>query len=365
MKTLTITYHHTCNYGAVLQAYALQQVIIAMGHKNIIFEYPYDDLKKNNYIGKSLYEIIRILFINTQKILRKKENTRLKQYFKEFHNNYMELTRVYSSMMDLKENCPDVDALITGSDQVFNLHTLPEFVPARLLQFGSEKCIKFSYAASLEKKDYTDEQKQMVKNSLKYFKGISFREQGAKEYFKTFIDDMLFVEVLDPVFLLPKSKWEKIMIKPRIQSPYILVYQVQSNRRIKEVTKFLKKALGYPIVSINNSCIKWTKADKTLYDVSLEEFLGFYRNAAVVVAASYHGVALALTFGKPVYAMVKEGSSSRISDLMHKFDLDDFCIDEKCKLKIWDINTQILQKKIQEEREYSLMFLRNMLSNED
>ena len=38
MKTLTVTYHHTTNYGAVLQAYALQQTLLSLGHENVILE---------------------------------------------------------------------------------------------------------------------------------------------------------------------------------------------------------------------------------------------------------------------------------------------------------------------------------------
>ena len=38
MNTLTVTFHHTTNYGAVLQAYALQQYILGAGHNNLILE---------------------------------------------------------------------------------------------------------------------------------------------------------------------------------------------------------------------------------------------------------------------------------------------------------------------------------------
>ena len=41
MKTFTVTYHHTCNYGALLQTYALQHTIESLGHENTVFEYPY------------------------------------------------------------------------------------------------------------------------------------------------------------------------------------------------------------------------------------------------------------------------------------------------------------------------------------
>jgi len=39
MKTFTVTFHHTTNYGALLQTYALQQAILSKGHENLVMEY--------------------------------------------------------------------------------------------------------------------------------------------------------------------------------------------------------------------------------------------------------------------------------------------------------------------------------------
>lgn len=36
MKTATITFHAAHNYGSMLQAYALQQIILRLGHSNEI-----------------------------------------------------------------------------------------------------------------------------------------------------------------------------------------------------------------------------------------------------------------------------------------------------------------------------------------
>ena len=365
MNTMTVTFHHTCNYGAVLQAYALQKTLNKMGHENIIFEYSTNKERKNRNNVISMRGLVRAIISNIHYKLHKKENIALVQSFEDFHTNNLRLTKEYSSMDELSSDYPEVDALITGSDQVFNLKTMPQFVPARLLQFGPDKCIRFSYAASLEKKDYTDEQKKYMSSALARFKGISIREKSAKEYFESFVRNKNIIEVLDPIFLLDNKDWEDIMISPRINGPYILIYQVQRNNRIQEVANYLKKQTGYSVVSINNSYIRWMNADKTFYDVSPEEFLGFYKNAAIVIAASFHGVAFALKFGKPVYAMTKKGTSSRIHDLMCKFGLEDFCIDEKKKIKKWDANHVLLDQILVKERKKSFEYLRTMLSNED
>ena len=38
MRTLTTTFHFGTNYGATLQAYALQQTIMSLGHENDILD---------------------------------------------------------------------------------------------------------------------------------------------------------------------------------------------------------------------------------------------------------------------------------------------------------------------------------------
>lgn len=357
MKTLTVTFHHTTNYGAVLQTYALQQTVLSMGHDNLVLETKTGEGKKKPKLT------IRDLYLRYISWLRKKDTQRLVQYFADFHKYRLKLTRPYASMEDLRSDTPDVDCLITGSDQVWNLSTVPRFIDSRLLRFGKESAIRFSYAASMEDLRYTDEQKQMLKEALAKYKGISVREQSAKEYIESFTPYQI-ERVLDPVFLLSKEKWMELAIEPRLNGPYILCYQVQSNKRIQEVAYQLKKETGYPVVSICNGAIRWIKSDYYFHDVSIEEFLGFYQNAAYIVSASFHGVAMGLVFDKPVYAMVKKARANRLKEVMHLFELDDFVVhqDEDKALMKYDPKRLAKMKSIKDEyTSNSKMYLHKML----
>ena len=81
-----------------------------------------------------------------------------------------------------------------------------------------------------------------------------------------------------------------------------------------------------PIVSICNSTIKWIKSDYTFYDVSIEEFLGFYRDASYIVSASFHGIAMGLVYEKPVYALIKQNRANRLKDIMTLFGLGAYIV---------------------------------------
>lgn len=364
MRTLTTTFHFGTNYGATLQAYALQQTIMSLGHENDILDIV--DISNNEAVLLSPKELARRFYLKYLSFKRRKQIAVLRQSFDEFHKNHMHLTRVYVDMEDIR-NDPQVqkyDCLITGSDQVWNLKTRPGFVDSRFLLFGSEKSRRFSYAASLEELDYTDDQKTYVSNALKCFHGITIREESACKYVESF-SDIKCKRVIDPVFLLVKEEWMKIAREPRLKGPYILCYQVQRNKRIEEVAYLLKKKTGLPVVSICNSAIKWMKSDYTFYDVSVEEFLGFYNQAAYIVSASFHGVAMGMIFEKPVYAMVKKERADRIRNIMTLMGLSDYIIVQGKNDAIPEYNdTRLREMKAvwQDERNKGIGFIKEMLS---
>lgn len=364
MKTLTVTYHFGTSYGALLQAYALQQTIISLGHENDILDYlkTPDPVKKKTTI-KSIAQKWYLKFLKT---IRHNQFHILNKSFADFHKDKLHLTRMYTTMEDLQHDpqIKEYNALITGSDQVWKLTSIPPFVDARLLNFGAEEAYRFSYAASLEELSYTDEHKMRLTEALQRYKGVSLREESARKYIESFTG-LKCLHIIDPVFLLTKEQWMSIANKPRLQGPYILCYQVQRNTRMEEVAYELKRKTGYPVVSICNTYIKWIKSDYTFFDVSIEEFLGFYDQAAYVVSTSFHGVALGLVFDKPVYALVKRVLSNRIRDIMELMGLQQYLIEQEKKDPIFDYDNNTLNKMRRirnQERQRGIDFLINMLS---
>lgn len=361
MKTLTVTFHHSNNYGAILQAYALQQAIESFGHENLIFEYPYSEhfYDSIDWIRPAL--AIKTVCINILKFCRRKQIRERQNSFTDFHNRRMKLTQIFHSMDELRLNVPHCDALITGSDQVWRFSANKEFVPAYFLDFGEPGTLKFSYAASIEKLDYTSEQKALVTNWLKDYKAISLRETSAAEYIRN-VTGYDTQRVLDPVFLLDRDHWMKIAKPPRIKEKYILCYQVQSSSTMQEIADYLKRMTGYKTVAVLPYSTKWIKTDYALFDVSPEEFLGLYNSAEMVVSGSFHGTALAHVFGKTVYASVKEGHANRIVDIMSLLGVPQFCIGKtEDLLPPGKFDHKRVQEILQAERLRSMEYLRNCL----
>lgn len=358
MKTFTVTLHHSTNYGASLQAYALQQAIQKLGHENTIFEYPYDE--KTKLFSGSLGEIIKRIAYKGLTTLRSRKVKRLKRSFREFHSNRMQLSRIYTSYEDLKKDPPQADVYIAGSDQVWNIASKDEFTWARFLDFGNSDVKRISYAASIEKLNYTEDDKAKVRAMLSKFSSISLREENAAQYIHE-ITGKDTCRVLDPIFLLNTDEWGRIAKKPRQSGPYILVYQVLRNEQMQGVVDRIKKQTGYPVVSICHTPVRWINSDYTYFDVSPEEFIGFYQNASIVVSASFHGTAFGLLFGKPTYGLVRKGFGGRIQSILSLFDLEDYCITGEGDLPDPIIDNDKLKTSINSERDRSVEYLKKAI----
>lgn len=363
MKTLTVTFHYAPNYGAVLQTYALQQTILSLGHGNEVLDIK---LSKNSRQKTSLSIKIRKLIIRLACLLKKKQVDRLKNHFSEFHKKYIYLTRTYSSMDELRNDNIDADCLITGSDQVWNFRTRLEFLDSRMLNFGKKDALRFSYAASMESTNLQPAEKERLSAALQNFSGISLREENVRNYVQTLTNKQC-VRVLDPVFLLTQEKWNKIAIEPRYKGEYILCYQVLSNKSLPLFAKKLRAKTGLPVISICNGAIRWFNADYSFFDVSIEEFLGFYKNATYILSASFHGVAMGLVYEKPVYAFVKKNGGNRIKEVIHLFNLDRFLIEEVVDdcLPLYSENDFLnIRQKKERYSNKSFDFLESMLQND-
>ena len=338
--------------------YALHFKIKEQGHENLVLETEVSESRKRIH---SIRVILRNFYMNLCRIIRRNEVQALNLSFSDFKKRNIDFTRVYGSMEELRSNPPSVDALITGSDQVWNMATIPSMIPSRFLDFGTRDAIRFSFAASIENMHYSESQKEYAREQLKKFKGITLREKTACDFIESFTG--LHTEwLLDPVFLLDKKEWIARSKTPRIGGPYILCYQVLNNELMQSVVNRIKKETGYPVVSICYVPFNWIRADYSFYDVSPEEFLGLFNNAACVVTTSFHGTSFGVIFNKKTYTIPRDISANRICELMKVFGLEEFIIRPKTELSNKTIDWNKVNELIEKERGRQLEYLHKMLS---
>ena len=128
MKIYTITTYDVYNYGASLQAYALQQYLKHQGHDATIIRYQPDYLSRkydykwvNPESKMSRFAITRIVY-RIAKFFQRQTTMGRKKAFDQFnHGMLTETSKLYHTYDELEKNLPQADLYICGSDQIWNI----------------------------------------------------------------------------------------------------------------------------------------------------------------------------------------------------------------------------------------------------
>lgn len=318
MKVGIVTFHFSNNFGGVLQAYALQKTIEnECSAEAVILDYRHWFIR--------FAEGIRVLPITTNiaEIISglKTIHLRLKRLkmFQKFIQQNDELMPYPGGFRSNKEQQPDCEKYVCGSDQIWNPIITFGVSDTYFLGFVKERARKFSYAVSFGISNISPGSARKMKPYLSEFRSISVRESEGRQIVKQ-IANLEAVQHIDPTFLISKEEWSTVANKPQITEPYILLYIMQRNKEVYDFAKRIKERLGIKIVEISRYGYKPDFVDITLVDVGPAEFLGLFQQAAYVCTNSFHGFAFSLIFEKEFCLIPSRHFGSRMSsltELMH------------------------------------------------
>ncbi len=330
MKIKTITCHDVYNFGASLQAYALQEFLVQNGHEVEIIDYLpkykrfYDffhigdkgfwgKLKSKMPLLEPVWAVIRhrSWIRHILKIVR----------FKQFKRNMLHCTeQQYHSIEDFKTSPLSADLYIAGSDQIWNTAFQNGLDPVYYCSFESDyrKCI--TYAASFGISSIPVEHQDFVKKGLSKFRSISVREKTGVELVRQLGYEA--VNVLDPVFLLTQEDWMSLF-KKRHTEKYLLIYDfAKYDSRLEHIAVKIARDRGLKIYSFITN---YSYIDKTLYSCGPIEFLEWIACADMVISNSFHASAFSVIFQRDFYTLplLGHGNSSRMMDFLKCIGLSD------------------------------------------
>ena len=321
MKKIGIlTYHRHENYGAVLQAYALQKKIKSLGYDAEIIDYcSTADLKPF-----SLRAIVRRGLVPAMKsmvgfVLR----TPRRSAFRMFCNNNLVMSKNIKEK-DLSSLEAQYDVFLVGSDNVWNLE-ITGFDTAYFLNFVRNSSKKKSYAASFGSDVFPKEHKNAVGLMLKEFSSILVRENSGKNIVKALSGKESTV-VLDPTLLLPSDEWEKMaddFYAPN--EKYIFAYALVPSKKFMNSLHELSERTHCKVVA----CAYCTFGDnkiKNLKNLSPEQWIGLIQKSEYVFTDSYHGCIFSIIFKKEFYVFVSQ-LGTRIENLLNMCSLENRIID--------------------------------------
>ena len=309
MKIGILTHHYINNFGAFLQAYALQEAVKEM--------YPQDEVVMINAIN------LKHFIINTCGWFRfypKKENakawgqkTRLPWTFYKARKQYLNLTsRCYTTNAI---NKLQLDCIIVGSDEVWNYK---EGKGNAAVKFGEGlTCPKLvAYAPSVGKSSVSDDLPEYIQNGLQKFYAISSRDDLTEKFVESVVN-ITPARVLDPTFLAQFPKQEKSKLK----KPYVMFYYCDGmpHEMKKEIVEKAHKK-GYAVYGAG-------EGDKLYEDVTVNltpfEWIGMFRNAEFVFTGTFHGVVFSILNHRQfqVY-MTNESRIRKITSLLNQFGIE-------------------------------------------
>lgn len=374
MKVSFITRHNIINYGSVLQTIALQKMIERFGYQAEVIDYIRTDEDFRN-IAKVLASrnakcqkscLFKMFFI----IGKSLEFQIAGKKFEQIRNRYLKVSKRYSTLKELRENPPEADIYMTGSDQVWGGIGEDRYDSAFFLDFGDSTKKRLSYAASFGRTDMSEDILKIYSELLKKYSVISVREESARQilinqgYSKT-------IQVLDPTLLLTSKEWDNIVTieasrfkKPA--SPYILVYQRRPNKEIDRYAEGLSKHSGYPVYRITADFHQGIRGGKMIFLPNMHEFIDWIKNAEFLVTDSFHGTAFAINYNVDFVDILPSGTATRNLSILSFMGLSNRVVKDETDFSF--IKEKIDYSKVNEvldtERQRSKQILEMMITGE-
>lgn len=365
MKVAVITRHAICNYGSFLQSYALQKAIEKLGNEAIIIDYIREDEEYHKRINVALKKSNRwnknILMRTIYKLSRYPETVLMEKKFAKFRKQHLNMTKLYSSLQELKDDKPQADIYCTGSDQVWGPISLDNYDPAYFLDFTNDEDVKISYAASFGKTKFAGDSMTYFEKALKKYRYLSVRENSAAEIISNMGIDKV-EQVLDPTLLLNADEWSKL-IEKEIAGKYVLVYQIHSNPELDKYAEEFAKKVNLPLLRVSFYLHQVCRSGKLIYLPTIGEFLSYIKNAEYMITDSFHGTAFAINFNTQFVNVVHDETATRNQSLLQLTGLTDRIVTDKKNFDIFDkkIDFSMVNKIIEENRKQSVDRLKTFL----
>ena len=359
-KIAILTFLKANNYGALLQAYALKQTLVKLGHcaQMINYHSPKYEAKVCN-LSRSGFSIRWV-----KQILKFPATWYRHRPFASFENKYLQdMPPVFYDTLPSLAN--KYDLFITGSDQVFNPH-LTWNDDRYFLSFCTDKTKNASYAASFgfELNDFTDQEKTFIQHNLAQLQSLSVREQQGKEIIQTLAPERDVQVHLDPSLLLTKEDWKKVAKNRSHAQPYGLVYLLMGRDEafIQYARKVAQEKNLRLLFITSHSTLARTMTGEYITP-TVEEWVGLFLNAQCIFTNSFHGLAFSINFNKPF--MVGSfnpawPAASRLNSLLNIVGLQHRKFNSNSSSFCEEEDWEAVNKKLEQERQKAFDYLQKI-----
>jgi len=326
MKIGILTFHRALNYGALLQAYALQENLIKNGADTHIIDYRCLVIE-NAYTFPTLLQC-RSLKSFAKYFLQGKYELKRRNKFDSFREKQLHMSEESYNSSNISVSADIYDRFVSGSDQVWNCFA-HNFDKNYFLNFCKDEQ-KYSYAASIGISELPKEFFDDYKALLSKFQVCSVRENQGLSILNSLDIENKRMD-LDPTFLLSKDEWLSRLNVRQSNEKYIFAYYFELTPTLKRFIEELTKKTGLEVRFVGCPLKKpFTCKCKALKTADPIDFVSAMANAAYVVTNSFHGTAFSINFNKMFFVELLKTDNkvnSRLTNILEATSLEHRTID--------------------------------------
>lgn len=288
----------------------------------------------------------------------------MNQTFSEFQAEYN--TRFLSELgvAELPNYRPPLDALVIGSDEVFNCTQASNLVGYSRQLFGKDHNAKnlLSYAASFGSTTLEKMQKYGIDKEigflLKKFNSISVRDDNSYRIIQELCKINPWKNI-DPVLLYDFPEVDNISIDLK---DYIIVYayagriQEDEAKTIQLFAKSRKKkilTLGF-----------WQPFADEYVLADPIEVLAYIKNADYVITDTFHGTVFSIKYQVPFGTIIRDSNRQKLGDLLNTFDFNNrqiFNMKDMSDILETPLEAKLTKAVLKSEQEKARKYLKDNL----
>lgn len=347
-KVGVLTFHDEPNYGAFLQTFALSETLKNHGFDVEIIDLRIKETFQFGFLVKLFSPIIRYFI------------------FEKARKKYLNRSRTkYYSSEELKNNVPNCDIFLLGSDQVWNKDVTAELKYSYFFDFLPDNKPRLSYASSfgMGKWDFDTEETEVIKKLFSKFSAVSVREKSAIDLCNDYCNIKATL-VVDPAFLL--NDYSILTGKINPNKKRVVCFKFTKGEKFYEFLHKFKTINDYK-VTILNKTIPIKQIDNIPLP-TIKKWIKSIAESEIVITDSYHVLIFSIIYKKQFIVLIaNEKNFNRLSELLFDLGLQDRIFnsyDEVLKNNRWTnkIDYHKVQKKLSKKTGDSITYLLTALN---
>ena len=364
-KVGILTYHRAHNYGAVLQCYALKEVIKEMGYEVQVIDYRQPEIDEN-YRYHSFFNLDELSKLPIGRKIQYLAKRILADSYR--YLVYLKRELVFSGFrkkyLNLSEKCSNYiiegyDIYVIGSDMLWDDNCMKgQFDPFYFGDFQHRTGTKIiGYAISGSPASFKRCGDLYKFNFVSNFNALSLRENVLSDFLSSYLTYSV-PACLDPTLLTESRMWDGMINKTWSKRKYIVKYYLrvdnEDRERIDKSLAVLAKTRDCEVISINVATNR--------FPIKVEDFISIIKYADFIVTDSFHGVIFSLIFQRKFNALkLNDSHDARYVDVLNRIGLSQLAIDKESNPQIHEVDYKVIYERLLHLRTDSLRFLRDNL----